>query len=165
MQTEVADEHGHAVDGCRILVIRPPQVLSYFNAGHHLALDQVAGDLQRTCPSSAVTVLDASVVQRTWRDIAEDLFTSEYQYIAVMNDLDGIDGIARSVLRREHCPDARTVTFGRLSGMQPGFFERYPFDAVVTSGDYEPGYWLHSMRCALIALCRRCTAAPRWPVA
>jgi Radical SAM superfamily len=140
MSVEIRDQANIAVNESRILVIRPPQILSYFNAGHHLALYQVAGHLRRKYPAGAVDVLDASVVRTTWRDIAEIIFSSGYRYIVVMNDLDSVDGIARFLhYVSSLSPLTKTVTFGRLSSMRPELFARYRFDAVVTSGDYETG--------------------------
>ncbi|MEW2452155.1 radical SAM protein [Streptomyces parvulus] len=124
--------------GSRILVVWPPQILSYFNAGHHLALYQVAGYLRSVLPDAQVTVLDATVLHRTWKDIGNDLFQQRYDAIAVMNDFDGIDGLRRFVsYARALSPDTPIVTFGRLSGVNPLFFRRFDIDAVAENGDFE----------------------------
>ncbi|MEU5764399.1 radical SAM protein [Streptomyces asoensis] len=124
--------------GSRILVVWPPQILSYFNAGHHLALYQVAGHLRTALPDSEVTVLDATVLRRTWKDIGNDLFQQRYDAIAVMNDFDGIDGLRRFVTyARALSPGTPIVTFGRLSGVNPLFFQQLDIDAVAENGDFE----------------------------
>ncbi|MFJ4656823.1 B12-binding domain-containing radical SAM protein [Nocardia sp. NPDC088792] len=126
----------------RILVIWPPQVLSYFNAGHHLALYQVTGHLRNMLPHAEVRVLDATVERCTWKDIGDDLFQRQYDVIAIMNDFDGVDGIRRFLgYARALSPASKVVTFGRLSGMNPGFFQRYDLDAIVHNGDFEPGVY------------------------
>lgn len=115
-------------------------MLSYFNAGHHLALYQVAGHLRAKLPDAEVRVCDATVQRLTWKDIGDDLYQRQYDVIAVMNDLDGIDGLRRFLTyAKELSPGSRTVTFGRLSGMNPGFFQQYDLDAIVHRGDFEPG--------------------------
>ncbi|MGW3091337.1 B12-binding domain-containing radical SAM protein [Streptomyces sp. NPDC001108] len=124
----------------RMLVVWPPQVLSYFNAGHHLALYQVTGYLRAVLPDTEVTVLDASVERTTWKDIGNDLFQNQYDVIAVMNEFDGVDGLGR-MLRyiRALSPGSRVVTFGRLSGVNAEYFRRLDLDAVVENGDFEAG--------------------------
>nr|AAF61217.1 SanA [Streptomyces ansochromogenes] len=132
---------GKIVDEPRkILVIWPPQVLSYFNAGHHLALYQVTGHLRAVYPGAQVTAIDASVERLTWKDLGSRLFQERYDVIAVMNEFDGIDGLRRLVsYARALNPDAPIVTFGRLSGVNPRFFERFDIDAIVENGDFESG--------------------------
>ncbi|AKN17631.1 hypothetical protein MHAE_03365 [Mycobacterium haemophilum DSM 44634] len=142
----------------RILVIWPPQVLSYFNAGHHLALYQVTGHLRSKLPHADVRVCDASVERITWKDLGDDLYQSQYDLIAVMNDFDGVDGLGR-FLSYAHalCPGSRIVTFGRLSGMNPGFFQQFDLDAVVHTGDFEPG--VHAAASIFLGLDQATTAA------
>ncbi len=134
-----ADQPASAA-GRRVLVIWPPQVLSYFNAGHHIGLYLTAAYLRRQPAIEAVTVIDASMPGYTWKDIGDVLYQGDFDAIAVMNDLDGIDGLARFLIyARRLSPRSIIVTFGRLSGVNPGFFFSYDLDAVVHSGDYEPG--------------------------
>lgn len=124
----------------RLLVIWPPQVLSYFNAGHHLALYQVAGHLRAMLPDTDVKAVDASVERVTWKDIGNDLFQNQYDVIAVMNDFDGVDGLGRFLRYvRALSPAAQVVTFGRLSGVNPEHFQRFDLNAVVENGDFEAG--------------------------
>lgn len=121
----------------KLLVLRPPQVLSYFNAGHHLALYQVA-DALRKAFSCEVDCVDASVERSTWKDLADRVYTKAYDVVFLMNDLDGIDGFDRSVLYvRELSPSTRIVTFGRLSSLRPDFFRRFDLDFIIRSGDFE----------------------------
>lgn len=123
----------------KALVIWPPHVPSYFNAGHHLPLFMVAGQLRRQ-ELASVDVLDAGALNATWKDVADQLYQGEYDLIAVMNDYDALDGIGRIArYARELAPRARLVTFGRLSSQIPEFFQRFEFDGVVASGDYEAG--------------------------
>lgn len=122
----------------RALVIWPPQVLSYFNAGHHLLLYSVAGYLRERA-GFAVDVVDGSVESSTWKEIGDRLHQGDYDVIAIANDLDGVDGLSRMIsYARELSPRSRLVTFGRLSGMRPDLFTRFDLDGIVGSGDYEP---------------------------
>ncbi|MEU7039518.1 radical SAM protein [Streptomyces varsoviensis] len=124
----------------RVLVIWPPQVLSYFNAGHHHLIYSVADYLRRQPEVDQVDTVDASVESRTWKEIGDRLHQGGYDVVAVTNDLDGVDGLTRFLAyTRQLAPQARVVTFGRLSGMLPRLFARFDLDAIVASGDYEPG--------------------------
>lgn len=122
----------------RILVVRAPQVLSYFNAGHHLALYQVAMYL-RDRVAADVRCYDPTVETVTWKDVADDLHTNAYALVVVQNDLDGVDGLERLIRYvRALAPAAKIVSFGRLSAINPAFFRQFDLDAVVESGDPEP---------------------------
>lgn len=124
----------------RILVIWPPHVPSYFNAGHHTPLYMTAGHLRRLPSVDRVDVKDAGVFNTHWKAIGDLLHQGRYDVIAMMNDFDAVDGFERfTAYARELSPDSRLLTFGRLSSMNPGFFQRYGLDAVVQSGDYETG--------------------------
>jgi anaerobic magnesium-protoporphyrin IX monomethyl ester cyclase len=124
----------------RVLVIRSPQVLSYFNAGHHLGLYQVAGHLRAHFPSARVDCLDPTVETITWKDIADLLLSGNFHLVAIQNDLDGIDGLDRLVAyARAISPRSRLITFGRLSVTAPRYFRGTDLDAVVESGDAEAG--------------------------
>jgi anaerobic magnesium-protoporphyrin IX monomethyl ester cyclase len=134
----LADDEAAEEDRLRFLVVRAPQVLSYFNAGHHLALYQVALHLRKAYPAATVETLDAPVRATGWKDMADLLFNGRFHAVAIMNDLDGIDGLGRFVhYARQLSPESRLVTFGRLSGMNPLFFRRYDLDAIVETGDFE----------------------------
>ncbi|MFJ9378728.1 B12-binding domain-containing radical SAM protein [Streptomyces sp. NPDC101455] len=124
----------------KILVIWPPHVPSYFNAGHHTPAFMTAGHLRRDPRVTRVDVCDAGALNMNWKAVGDLLFQGDYDVIAVMNDFDAVDGLERFVTyARELSPRCRLVTFGRLSSMNPGYFERYDLDAIVRSGDYECG--------------------------
>ncbi|MFI2207381.1 B12-binding domain-containing radical SAM protein [Streptomyces sp. NPDC020192] len=128
------------IGGSRVLVTWAPQILSYFNAGHHTPLYSVAGYLRARPGVGHVDVMDYSVESITWKRVADHLFQHEYDVVAVMNDLDGVDGLPRFLTYvREVAPNSRIVTFGRLSGMQPGLFRALDLDGIVGPGDYESG--------------------------
>ena len=46
----------------KILTIIPPHIPSYFNAGHHLPVFQVATYLRRNMPSDNVQALDCGLL-------------------------------------------------------------------------------------------------------
>lgn len=122
----------------KVLVIHPPQVPSYFNAGHHLPIFQVAAYL-RARGVGEVKVVDAAALNASWRDVC-DLLVQGFDAIAIFNDFDAVDTFARLVYyARRLGPKARLITFGRLSKQIPGWFERFDLDAIVVSGDYEAG--------------------------
>ncbi len=123
----------------RILVIRPPDVLSYFNAGHHLALYQVAGYLRREYTNS-VDVINGPIERLGWKDIALKLRSEKYDHIAIMNDFDGLDGFARLVdFAVKLSPGSTLSTFGRLSGVSPRLFYQFPLTYIISTGDFELG--------------------------
>jgi radical SAM superfamily enzyme YgiQ (UPF0313 family) len=124
----------------RVLVVRPPEVPTYFNAGHHLPVFTASAYLRR-CPGVAsVDALDAGVLNVTWKELGDRLWAGDYDVIACMNDLGEVSGLGELVARaRALTPRARLITFGRLSARVPAFFERYDLDGIVASGDYESG--------------------------
>lgn len=124
----------------KVLVIWPPHVPSYFNAGHHTPLFMTAGHLRTLEGVEQVDVWDTGVVATNWKEVGDRLFQGRYDVIAMMNDFDAVDGFERFVTyARELSPDSRLVTFGRLSSMNTGFFTQFDIDAIVQSGDYECG--------------------------
>ncbi len=125
----------------RILVLRPPEVPTYFNAGHHLPVFTASVYLRRHLGEGAtVDALDAAALNVTWREVADQLWDGRYDVIACMNDLGEVPGLHELVARaRALDPGVRVVTFGRLSAQVPGFFEHYDLDGVVCDGDYEAG--------------------------
>jgi hypothetical protein len=138
----------------RVLVVRPPEIPAYFNAGHHLPLFLVSQYLRQRADVT-VDAIDAGALNVTWKELGDRLWRGRYDVIACMNDLDQ-DAVIGDLIAAAHalCPDARLVTFGRLSARVPAFFERYDLDGIVASGDYEAG---------VLAFCRwvRDPAAPR----
>lgn len=123
-----------------ILCIIPPHIPSYFNAGHHLPIFQVAAFLRNNDSSLAVKTLDAAVLNIGWKNICEYLVNSNFDIIFAMNDFDGIDTFERFVhYCRKLSPNSKLVTFGRLSKQNPRIFRNFKFDAIHCSGDYESG--------------------------
>lgn len=128
-----------AVRPTRILVVRPPEVPSYFNAGHHLPVFSVSAYLRRQA-GLTVDALDAGALNITWKELGDRLWAGDYDIVACMNDLGEVGPLGELVERvRALRPAARLVTFGRLSARLSGFFERYDLDAIVAQGDYEAG--------------------------
>jgi radical SAM superfamily enzyme YgiQ (UPF0313 family) len=127
-----------------VLCIIPPHIPSYFNAGHHLAVFQVAAFLRRNTTESKVYALDAAALNITWKEIC-DLLVKKPKLIALMNDFDGIDTFQRFLTYvKKFTPASKIITFGRLSNQIPKFFLQYKIDAIHFSGDYEDGvfsYW------------------------
>jgi anaerobic magnesium-protoporphyrin IX monomethyl ester cyclase len=124
----------------KALVMWPLQIPTYFNAGHHLALYQVSGHLKKTTAVTDVHVIDGAVEQVSWKDLVLQLVKHEYQLVAVQCDLEGIEGTERSLsYLREFCPQAKIVAFGRMASMVPHTLRGFDFDAIVESGDFEPG--------------------------
>ncbi|MEU2065745.1 B12-binding domain-containing radical SAM protein [Streptomyces anulatus] len=122
----------------RVLVVWPPHIPSYFNAGHHLPTFTVAAYLRER--GHAVDAIDAGALNYTWKEYADLVFQGGYEAIVVMNEYDVVEGVRRAVdYGRALCPDALLVTAGRLSQQNPDFFRNLELDAVVGSGDYESG--------------------------
>lgn len=124
----------------RMLVLRPPQILSYFNAGHHLALYQVTDYLRRAVPSATTDVLDATMGLVTWKDFSDLMLEGQFAFVFLQVDMDGVDNLDRTIAYiRELSPGTRIVAFGRLCGISPDFVARWDFDAMVVEGDFEAG--------------------------
>lgn len=122
----------------KVLCLIPPQVPSYFNAGHHLPVFQVAAYLRERV-GHLVTAVDASALNASWKDIC-DLLSRNFDAVVIFNDFDAVDTFGRTVYyAKSLLPHARLITFGRLSKQNPGWFTRFDIDAIVTSGDYEAG--------------------------
>lgn len=122
-----------------VLVIWPPHIPSYFNAGHHLAVFQVGAYLREN-DIKKVKCVDAGALNYTWKDIGDLLIQEKFDAIAIMNDFDAVDDFERFIKYANKLnPEAKIVTFGRLSKQIPGFFKNYNIDGIVESGDYEIG--------------------------
>jgi anaerobic magnesium-protoporphyrin IX monomethyl ester cyclase len=127
-------------DPVQVLVIWPPHVPSYFNAGHHSPLYLTAGYLRAMPEVDSVTVVEGGLLNLNWKAVGDLLFQGDADVIAIMNDFDAVDGLERFIrYARELSPRSKLVTFGRLSSMVPGFFGNLDLDAVVGTGDYEAG--------------------------
>jgi hypothetical protein len=124
----------------RLLVLRAPEVPTYFNAGHHLPVFMASAYLRRQPEFERVDALDAAALNITWRELCDRLWDGQYDVIAYMNDLGEVSAL-RDLAGwvRALCPLTRLVTFGRFSTQVPGFFEQYDLDGIVCSGDYEAG--------------------------
>lgn len=122
----------------RVLVVWPPHVPSYFNAGHHLPTFTVAAYLR--AQGHEVDAVDGGALNLTWKEFADLVFQGDYGAVVIMNEYDVVEGVRRAA---DYCralsPRAALVTAGRLSLQNPGFFRTLDLDAVVASGDYEAG--------------------------
>jgi anaerobic magnesium-protoporphyrin IX monomethyl ester cyclase len=124
----------------KTLVLWPPHVPTYFNAGHRLPVFMVAQHLRHVSGIGRVTALDAGALNWTWKDLANRVATEQFDLIAVMNEYGVAAPIGQlSKYVRALSPRARIITFGRLSSEVPTFFRRYGIDAVIHSGDPEAG--------------------------
>jgi len=122
----------------RILVVWPPHVPSYFNAGHHLPVFTVAAYLRERFPEDEVDALDAGALNVTWKDFGRLLWERRFDAVVVWNEYDVVEGVRRAVdYVRALLPGAATATIGRLSYEAPDYFLTLPFDAVAVAGDYE----------------------------
>ncbi|WNK47359.1 radical SAM protein [Pantoea agglomerans] len=123
-----------------VLIIIPPYIPSYFNAGHHLPIFQVSAYLRYNLPCLTVKTLDAAALNVNWKHVCEILTNNHFDFIMVMNDFDGIDTFSRFIhYCKKLSPRSKRVTFGRLSKQNPYIFEQFDFDAIHYSGDYEAG--------------------------
>ncbi len=122
-----------------VLVLWPPAVPSYFNAGHRIPVWEVASYLRQQDGRRHVTAIDAGALNYTHAAVARELIQCP-DVLAVQNEFDTIWGMKVLIAYcRSISPNTRIVTFGRLSSRIPGFFTRYGLDGVVASGDWEAG--------------------------
>ncbi|MBD2806162.1 radical SAM protein [Xenorhabdus sp. ZM] len=123
----------------RILLLIPPYIPSYFNAGHHLPLFQVATYIRERNSSWQVTALDGGALNLTWHELAQEL-AKGYDFIGLFNDFDAVDSFGRTAMYcREILPQVKIFTFGRLSKQIPDWFKQFDFEGIVFNGDYESG--------------------------
>jgi len=121
----------------RIMIVWPPSVPTYFNAGYHLPLWEVAGYLRQQRFVSKVSVIDGGLLNVTWAYMAKRLMEKP-DILAILNEFDNVAGLKFLVsYARTLTPSTSIITFGRASANTPGFFERYDVDAIVCSGDWE----------------------------
>lgn len=124
-------------DSVRVLCIIPPQVISYFNAGHHLVVYQVAEYISRLVGKENVMAVDSSVYGHTWRDCCR-ILGNQFDIVVLVNDIDGVDTFERFVsYAKRISPLAKIITVGRLSAMNPDAFKDARIDAIGYQGDYE----------------------------
>lgn len=124
----------------KVLVLWPPQLPSYFNAGHHIQVFATAAHLRRYGQPVEVTARDLGVLNVNWKEIGDVLYSGAFDCVAVANDYDAVDELRRFVhYVRVLSPRSRVITFGRVSSQIPRHFFQYGVDAVVASGDVEAG--------------------------
>jgi anaerobic magnesium-protoporphyrin IX monomethyl ester cyclase len=122
----------------KILSLWPPQVPSYFNAGHHLPIFLNAAYLRAR--GFKVDAIDAGALNMDWKRFADLIYQGQYDIIAIVNDFDNTDNFDRTVRYiRRLSPDSAIVTAGRLSLQAPKVFKSTDIDGFVTSGDPEAG--------------------------
>ncbi|MET8760693.1 radical SAM protein [Lentzea sp. NPDC004782] len=122
----------------RTLVVWPPHVPSYFNAGHHLPTFTIAAYLRGR--GHEVTAIDAGALNCTWKEFGDTVFRGGYDAVVLVNEYDVVEGVRRAAdYTRQLAPGALIVTVGRLSYQNPEFMQSMAVDAVVSSGDYEAG--------------------------
>lgn len=121
----------------KILSLWAPSVPTYFNAGHHLPLWEVSAYLRRKVSDASVEIVDAGILNYTWKEIA-DLLVRQYDLICVVNEYDNVEGVRR-LAEYAHAvsPSSKVITFGRVSGVIPEFFCQSGVDAIVVDGDFE----------------------------
>lgn len=124
----------------KILTLIPPYIPSYFNAGHHLPVFQVATYLQQIYPNYTIDSIDAAVLNIHWKNIC-DLLIKGYDVICLLCDFDGVDTLDRMIyyIRQIGSVDTKIILFGRLCKQSPDMFLKYDVNAIHIKGDYEPG--------------------------
>ncbi|MFC7304496.1 B12-binding domain-containing radical SAM protein [Streptomyces monticola] len=125
----------------KVLVLWPPHVPSYFNAGHHISTFLTAGHLRTLDAVDSVRAIDAGALNYTWKELGDLLFQERFDVIAVINDFDNVDDLPRLLKYvRTLSPGTKVVTAGRLSAQSPLSFREFDLDAVVVGGgDPEAG--------------------------
>jgi radical SAM superfamily enzyme YgiQ (UPF0313 family) len=119
-----------------ILVLWPPSVPTYFNAGHRLGIFRVSAYLRKM--GFRALAIDAGALNMTWKDIGRVLLDVRPDVLAIQNEFGEISAAANlSEFARRLLPSARQVTFGRLSYQEWTVFKRFDLDGIASSGDYE----------------------------
>ncbi len=122
----------------KILTLWPPQVPSYFNAGHHIGVFLNAAYLR--AQGHEVTALDAGALNYDWKRFGDLVRQQRFDVIAITNDFDNVDDFDRTLRYiRTLSSHTKVVTAGRLSSQAPLVFESTGVDAIVVSGDPEAG--------------------------
>jgi anaerobic magnesium-protoporphyrin IX monomethyl ester cyclase len=121
-----------------VLVMWPPHIPSYFNAGHHLGVFLTASYLRGQPGITSVDPVDAGALNYTWKELGELFYQHRYDLVAIVNDFDNVDDLPR-LLRyiRALSPGSQVITGGRLSTQTPEVFRAFDLDAIVHSGDLE----------------------------
>lgn len=122
----------------KILITNTITIPSYFNAGHHLPIFQVGEYIRRKNSNYDVVCRDVGVLNYTWKDYSNLIYTGKYSIIIIMIDFDCVDDLERMLFYIKNLSGkSKIVLFGRMCKQIPEFFKRYPVDAIVTNGDYE----------------------------
>ena len=124
----------------KVLCIAVPQVPHYVNAGHSLAIFEIAAYLRNKLRVQAMP-LDASKGDVNWMDLARTLHKEQFDIIAIQHDLGAsFEGLRQFIkYSKEISPQSKLILFGRQVVKYPKFYQRYGTDAIVESGDYEAG--------------------------
>lgn len=123
----------------KILTIMPPMVPSYFNAGHHLPVFQVATFLEKSFPEYSIDSVDGSALNLHWKNIC-DLLVKRFDLVCIYCDFDGIDGLERLIYYiRSFSKETKILLFGRLCKQSANTFMQFNPDAIHIAGDYEVG--------------------------
>lgn len=121
-----------------ILVIWPPHIPSYFNAGHHLVVFLTASYLRKNLKFSSVHTVDAGALNYSWKEIGELFYQHLYDLVVIINDFDNTDNLARLLQYiRTLSPKSKIITGGRLSSLNPEPFKQFDLDGIIYSGDIE----------------------------
>ncbi|MFR1518362.1 MAG: B12-binding domain-containing radical SAM protein [Clostridia bacterium] len=121
----------------KVLCCIPPYIPSYFNAGHHLPIYQIADYLRKCSCIDKADCVDSSVMRHTWRDVCR-ILVKKYDVIILFNDFDGIDTFQRFIYYvRKISKETKILTLGRLSIMAQHVFTSLDVDAIGVEGDYE----------------------------
>ena len=125
----------------KILTVWPPHIPSYFNAGHHLAVYTTAMHLRNVFSDSHVKTAEYGLLNKNWKEIGEDIYQFNPDYIIIINDFDNVDNLDRFIAYiRELTTHCRIITGGRLSTESPSAFRQYDLDGIVIEGDIEIGF-------------------------
>ena len=121
-----------------VLVINTITVPSYFNAGHHLPIFQVAQYLREHNDDIGVTCRDIGVLNYTWKDFSSLVFQGQFDLICIMIDFDTADSLERMLYYlKSLSKDSKVLLFGRMCKNNPDIFMITNVDAIAFEGDYE----------------------------
>ncbi|WGD37593.1 radical SAM protein [Lysinibacter sp. HNR] len=126
----------------KVLVVWPPHVPSYFNAGHHLTVYTTSEMLRSEFPEIDLTSAEFGLLNLTWKEIGEQIYQSSPDLVIIINDFDTVDNLDRFIeYIRSLAPGCHVITGGRLSMEAPLVFRQFDLDGIVTGGDVELGFY------------------------
>ena len=115
----------------KILVTTIPNIPAYFNAAYNMSVFQVGSYIRKNHPDAEVTCKDMSVLNFTWKDLANLLRREEFDLISILCDYDSIDNLDRLIFYcRELSEYSKLLFFGRLVMQIPAFFKQYNPDFI-----------------------------------